>query len=1027
PGIKAIIIYPMNALATDQAGRLASLIWNSKLKGNVTAGLYVGQNEKDMQRVMGADSLISNKEALRQSPPDILLTNYKMLDYLLVRPVDKPLWSQNKSETLRFLVVDELHSFDGAQGSDLGCLVRRLKSRLGTPENHLCCVGTSATLGEGDKKNALQEYAETLLGESFDKDALIKEARLSAGDFLDKSFIKRIDIVPLEKSEDLNPDNYKGYKEYVSAQHKLWFDEDLEGEFSEQKWGFDLCDKIKEHLLFQNLLKTLAGKTAGFDDILAKLDKTSEDFSKGDTSYKVNLLNSLLSLVSEARLESGRPFLNVRLQVWLRELRRMVCDVGKTPALKFAADLSEEQLEAHLPLVHCRECGSMGWAGLKRKNSTSVGVKLQDFYHAFFKHDPKVVFIFPEENTVHVQEPNVGHQYLCPDCLNVTVQEKPGACPSCDGKNSLPVFMPDARRKRGRKLISVNDCPHCESANSLSIVGSRAASLTSVMIAQLYSSNFNDDKKLLTFSDNVQDAAHRTGFFNARTYRFTFRTCLQQVVMNTEKSYTLADLSNLFIDYWSEKMDKNRYLATFLGPNMEWFSDFEHLKTHGSLPPDSTLKSLVDKRIGWEIMSEYGFRARIGRTLEKTTSSVAFLDPTKVKECVNEVLEIIQNEFEAMREISPALVHRFILGFVVHLKNQGGIFHSALAAYIEGFGNTYKINTTNWMPGFGVFSRTPAFLTTRKNERFDQLLGMSATRRTWYQGWVEKCFYTFNPLVLAESGKIYEVVLGGMVKSGLLFERVIKKDPVWGLKPEAFRISLKVLQLRCVRCGHSLSVAEEEKEAFLEAPCQRFRCHGIYKPAVSEIADYYGKLYQTGDVERIFSEEHTGLLERKPREDLERQFKSSARERQPWYPNLLSCTPTLEMGIDIGDLSSLILCSVPPAQSNYVQRIGRAGRRDGNGLNITVANGRPHDLYFYAEPEEMLAGHMDPPGVFINASAVLERQFTAFCFDRWIAPEEDTHIPAWLGEVLNNLESHNSNKFPYHLVPVKREVQIRDL
>ena len=73
---------------------------------------------------------------LRAAPPDILLTNYKMLDYLLVRPRDARLWRLNEPDTLRYLVVDELHTFDGAQGADLACLIRRIKERVKTPPGH---------------------------------------------------------------------------------------------------------------------------------------------------------------------------------------------------------------------------------------------------------------------------------------------------------------------------------------------------------------------------------------------------------------------------------------------------------------------------------------------------------------------------------------------------------------------------------------------------------------------------------------------------------------------------------------------------------------------------------------------------------------------------------------------------------------------------------------------------------------------------------------------------------------------------
>jgi len=138
----------------------------------------------------------------------------------------------------------------------------------------------------------------------------------------------------------------------------------------------------------------------------------------------------------------------------------------------------------------------------------------------------------------------------------------------------------------------------------------------------------------------------------------------------------------------------------------------------------------------------------------------------------------------------------------------------------------------------------------------------------------------------------------------------------------------------------------------------------------------------------------------------------------PGAPNLLSCTPTLELGIDIGDLSAIILCSVPPAQANYMQRIGRSGRRNGSSFNFTVANGRPHDLYFYAEPEAMIAGSIEPPGCFLDAPAVLEKQMTAFCFDTWIESGIPvTAIPDRLGQVLSNLNDHgNKKKFPFNFI-----------
>ena len=146
-GVKAIIVYPMNALAADQARRFARDIHDrDSLRGHVSVGLYVGDTGSSVRKVMSRDSVITCRETLREYPPDILLTNYKMLDFLLLRPRDQLLWRYNEPNRLRYLVVDELHTFDGAQGTDLACLVRRLRDRL-LPGDGLACVGTSATLG----------------------------------------------------------------------------------------------------------------------------------------------------------------------------------------------------------------------------------------------------------------------------------------------------------------------------------------------------------------------------------------------------------------------------------------------------------------------------------------------------------------------------------------------------------------------------------------------------------------------------------------------------------------------------------------------------------------------------------------------------------------------------------------------------------------------------------------------------------------------------------------------------------------
>ena len=187
-GIKAILIYPMNALAMDQARRIAQTIYRTpSLRVRVSAGLYVGESERTPHTTMGSDHVITDRGTLRERAPDILLTNYKMLDFLLVRPIDHRLWRHNAPDTLRYLVVDELHTFDGAQGTDLACLVRRLRSRLGVARERLICAGTSATIGGEESREELLDYVSRIFDQPFEPDAIVGEVRQGIDEFLGRS------------------------------------------------------------------------------------------------------------------------------------------------------------------------------------------------------------------------------------------------------------------------------------------------------------------------------------------------------------------------------------------------------------------------------------------------------------------------------------------------------------------------------------------------------------------------------------------------------------------------------------------------------------------------------------------------------------------------------------------------------------------------------------------------------------------------------------------------------------------------
>ncbi len=268
-GIKAVVIYPMNALASDQARRFAQEIHKrAHLRAKVRVGLFVGAGEESPNKEMTDNSVITCKNTQRECPPDILLTNYKMLDYLLLRPKDQPLWRPNARDGLRYLVVDELHTFDGAQGTDLACLIRRLRDRLqmGTGvDNGMACVGTSATIGGEQSLSTLVAYASQVFSTGFDSQAVIREARLTTEEFLPGSITETRWPDP-SLLLAMPSKNYHSPHDFIAAHAQIWFTEPPKGLASKDKAQRDsaaaeLGKALLQHEAFHALLKTCSGVT----------------------------------------------------------------------------------------------------------------------------------------------------------------------------------------------------------------------------------------------------------------------------------------------------------------------------------------------------------------------------------------------------------------------------------------------------------------------------------------------------------------------------------------------------------------------------------------------------------------------------------------------------------------------------------------------------------------------------------------------------------------------------------------------
>jgi DEAD/DEAH box helicase domain-containing protein len=1048
PGIKAIIIYPMNALAGDQAKRFATIINDTpSLKGKVRVGLFIGGAETTDKRSMGPDHVITCKKTLRRDPPDILLTNYKMLDYLLLRPKDQELWKNNDAKTLRYLVVDELHTFDGAQGTDLAMLIRRLKVKLQVSDGELVCVGTSATLGAYSQIGDLTDYASNIFDSFFDQQAVIAEERVHHEDFL--SIIEYLLLDSKFTPCELKIGYYDSLNDYIVAQIKLFFGDELTIDPESMEDRIKLGQYLRKHSLLNNLLRMANSGPISVQDLTLAVEKQLPEKIK---DHGKDVLISLLSLLSFARGENypGEPLVTIRLQLWARELRRIVSRVGDgTPqnpvCLRYSDDLKAETGAIHLPTIQCTECHMTAWLTSQDQGQSHIEQDLRKIYNQFFSNDKQVRVLLPLRNESE-QPPSDGLlKHLCIKCG--FLQETGSSCQACHEEVMVMVFVPKLTKevKRGgvRTLESQRLCPVCHADNSLLLFGSRAASLSSVAIHQMFANPINDDKKLIAFSDSVQDAAHRAGFFAARTWQNNVRMALAKAVHHysyaQKKPMPFQELFKYLSSYWlkeesnPERLETTNYIVQFIAPHMQTRSEYIELKEHGNLENPQVLLDLVSKRLNWEILSEFGIRAQIGRSLERTGVATVYWDSNIIDKAAENLR--LRCKEGLGKELSEIQAQKMLWGVTLRMKKQGAIYNELLKGYIDNGGDYWLLSRIPFLPDFGTHSVLPRFPGVKAEKNFDRLI--PGRQATWYSRWITQLLDDGSLVDNNFVSDLLNLIMKTLEEADLVLPfSTQKQNSVWALNPEMLKITTELVALKLERKAIRNKMEDEEEiqtfgswyipkewndalkglpsldqvfyksQATATYTMDRFPRHSMYK-----------NFYLNGQINRVVGHEHTSLLEREYREALEQRFMAKGGDRKYWYENLLSATPTLEMGIDIGDLSTVMLCSVPPSQTNYLQRAGRGGRKDGNSFVFTVANGHPHDLYFYSDPFRMIAGDIQAPAIYLNATMVLKRQLLAFCFDQWVVSSEDQRmIPATMQPILDAIENHDSKRFPYTIL-----------
>ena len=1055
PGIKAIVIYPMNALATDQAQRFAQKVHESpKLKGTVRVGLYTGDSNDDRKQ-MTPEYVIESRYGLREQPPDILLTNYRMLDLLLMRPRDKPLWSKNIPESLRYLVVDELHTFDGAQGTDLACLIRRLKHARQTAEGQLVCVGTSATIANRDPDSLSQDnqelcdFAAMVFGESFSSESIVTESRLSMAEFIDDKAIEHVLSIDENCSAVVDPYQYETADAFVDQQYELFFGEPLDR--NDESWTFDLSERLLQHATFRRFLDrvTETGKLQTIRDLTAEIAQAHS------TSLELaeSLVNSLCTLISVARRKGERgtslPFVNLRMHGWIRELRRMVARVdvpssdihesedgevydlteGGGPRIQFSDDLPNAQ-GTFFPLLQCRECRTSGWAALLDASGSKFETNLQRFYRSFFDRNlaDGIRVLYPDDESSSIDM----RIALCVDCQTrhgiPTGADVPSRCGNQEcGSSNLVVLRETRLLPTASDTSSYSECQYCRTTNSLVLFGAQIMTQMSTLLSQLYGTQYNNDQKAIVFSDNVQDAAHRASFIGSRTWRDVMTAAiLQTLPVNSRETISLEQVVERLVAHFNnvKTLDQSQphllaSVCKFLPPDLFYLNDYARIQNDESLGDQinpNSLTNLVKRRMRWEAFSQFTFDSLSRRSLERHHEVAIGVNLSIVEKSAEELLQALTEEI-GLKAADEQTVVRLLLGILRIMRLAGSVtfgvrsLDSALARGKTGI--RFALGRDLALRDFGPNTPAPRYLAMQGS--LDQQFFEDATRRNSnYLHWIEDNLFPRDQIFDASKARdALRLALNALTKAELV------KPPVAGGMP-AYAIDSRCLFITRDTAiltpdggkGPSICVPQAERDYWIDSPTLFVREDKYSNQSVNDTrsSDALISLFKRREPTRIRPAEHTALLEQDTRKLVQEQF--SAPESKPWFPNLVSATPTLELGVDIGDLSAIAMCTVPPTPANYVQRVGRAGRRTGNALTLTTAAGRPHDLYYFADPQEMLVASIETPGMYMNAAAVLRRQLAAFCFDTWVTNEQDVAIPDQLGQLLASYNPEDTLRFP---------------
>jgi len=988
-GVRALLLYPMNALVNDQLARMRMLLKNYP---DITFGRYTGETEelqknaeekyrKIHQKNPLPNELIS-REQMRDSPPHILLTNYAMLEYLLLRPYDNVFFDGDDAKYWKFIVIDEAHTYNGAKGIETAMLLRRLKDRVvKSDKNRIQCIATSATLGAGSEDTLeVSKFAEELFGEAFDYDDVIQAVRKKAIFLDDEKVVSR--KIWGNVSQSIYEDWQNILNDESSNDNKI----SLLIE-SGKKNGIpeNILEKIRlksandSTKFLYNTLKT-DEKIATVRDELEKGSQTIDIISRKvfpEMSDSKKVLVALVDLAVKAKSSKDEASLiPARYHLFVRAIEGAYLSLYPEKRIFLERYETIQHNGKEYPvfeIASCRRCGAAYLVGETQKEKGKK--KLRQPGKQYFEDVKKLEYYLlldeyvqtlpdNEDELVDFTEEIKGESYrLC--CICGAIDKDKLISTLCNCKNKKEITVMKVATKDGE----VHKCPACAHTNSKSSIVWRFLlgkdAIASVLATSLYqqipvkksikkplndegwssinytSADKMDKRQLLIFSDSRQDAA----FFAPYLKHTYFQILRRKLILKT-------------IEENKDNVLRNKWRVGDLGNALK-----KQIYQQNIFPRNTSQQVIETEAYNWVLHELLSIDSKIsldglgllGFSLCKPENWQA---PFKLKEppwnfTDNEIWILYQVLLDGFRKNGAVI-------FPDISKPDDEFFKPKNREYFfKEYSSDNKKHILRWNPSKNHKNARLDFL-----ERLGHKMGINQTqcqdllKNIWRDitGWRDY----FNGEIIKEEGVVYRIPYN-----------------LWELQPST--IDKKVQWYFCNKCNN-LTLFN------LKDVCPTYRCDGILEKCNPEEIfsdNHYRNLYLNIIPVGMRAEEHTAQLTSETAAEYQRQFIEGE-------INVLSCSTTFELGVDIGELECVYLRNVPPSAANYIQRAGRAGRRtDSTAFVLTFCQRRSHDLAHFNEPEMLVSGQIKPPHFEIKNEKIILRHVYATALAKFWREHED--------------------------------------